>query len=235
MSPRQFLAALTAFTLTIALSIGMPFAASAGESHSAPAHKGVDAETALRWLRNGNTRFLKGTLRKDGQSQADIKKLSKGQTPHSIILSCSDSRVPPEALFDQKLGEIFVIRTAGEALDSTAIASIEYAIEHLGTHNIVVLGHTQCGAVKAALATLHGEDAGSESLNYLVRDIHPRLKGIDEKQHSADYSKEAKANVDGVIQDLATRSTIVAKHLKDKSVKISGALYHVESGEVTFY
>lgn len=79
---------------------------------------------------------------------SDLKRLSTGQKPHTIVLSCSDSRVPPEVLFDQKLGEIFVIRTAGQAIDSSVLASIEYAVSHLGTNLIVVMGHESCGAVK---------------------------------------------------------------------------------------
>ena len=95
--------------------------------------KGVEASKALGWLKNGNTRYRKGFLRKDGQSQKDIQRLASGQAPHSIVLSCSDSRVPPEIVFDQKLGEIFVVRNAGEIPDPASIASIEYAIEHLGS------------------------------------------------------------------------------------------------------
>ncbi|MGZ3798075.1 MAG: carbonic anhydrase, partial [Pseudobdellovibrionaceae bacterium] len=134
------------------------------QSHE-KADTGVNAKTALAWLKNGNTRYLKGTLRKDGQSNKDRERLVTGQKPHTIILSCSDSRVPPEVLFDQKLGEIFVIRTAGEALDNAAIASVEYALEHLGSHLLVVMGHESCGAVKAAFSTLKGEDAGSPALD----------------------------------------------------------------------
>jgi carbonic anhydrase len=86
----------------------------------------IDASTALRYLRNGNKRFTEHKLRNDGISARDLERLSTGQKPHAIVLSCSDSRVPPEILFDQKLGEIFVVRTAGQSLDSSAVASIEY-------------------------------------------------------------------------------------------------------------
>ena len=130
--------------------------------------------------KQGNKRFLKGNVRKDGIDSATIKKLSEGQKPHAIVLSCSDSRVPPEIIFDQKLGEVFVVRTAGQSLDSMAIASIEYAVAHLGSNLILVMGHESCGAVKAALSTLNGGDAGSPSLNKLVGDLHPRLKRFSE-------------------------------------------------------
>lgn len=140
----------------------------------------VSAEASLSILKQGNKRFLKGNVRKDGIDSATIKKLSEGQKPHAIVLSCSDSRVPPEIIFDQKLGEVFVVRTAGQSLDSMAIASIEYAVAHLGSNLILVMGHESCGAVKAALSTLNGGDAGSPSLNKLVGDLHPRLKRFSE-------------------------------------------------------
>jgi|SRR6185312_10852134 len=101
---------------------------------------GVDPETALLWLKHGNTRFVKGTLRKDGQTKKDILRVSEKQRPHAIIFASSDSRVPPEIVFDQKLGEIFVIRNLGGALDSSVVSSIEYAMDHLGVRLLVLLG-----------------------------------------------------------------------------------------------
>lgn len=197
--------------------------------------EGVDPEKALGWLKNGNTRFVKQHLRKDGQSQADIKRLSVGQKPHTIVLSCSDSRVPPELLFDQKLGEIFVIRTAGETLDAMGIGSIEYALSHLGARHILVLGHTNCGAVKAACSTMEGGDAGSESLNSLVHDIHPRIKEYQgKKEFSKNYLKETWSNARGAAMDLANRSPIVHKMLSDKKIMISTGIYDLDTGKVAF-
>jgi carbonic anhydrase len=195
---------------------------------------GVPSEVALRWLKNGNTRFVKGNLRNDGQSHKDIERLTSGQKPHTVIISCSDSRVPPEIIFDQKLGEIFVIRTAGETLDPTSIASIEYALEHLGTKNLMVMGHTQCGAVTAALSTLDGKDAGSDNLNKLVADIHPRIAAYKGRVRSANLAEESWANVNGVIADLQKRSKIINDKVKSHDVQISGSLYHLDSGKVEF-
>lgn len=195
---------------------------------------GVSPDQALGWLKNGNSRFLKGSLRKDGQSKTDIHRLSSGQTPHTIILSCSDSRVPPEIVFDQKLGELFTVRTAGEALDSNVIGSIEYAVEHLGAKLIVVMGHTSCGAVKAALGTMNGGDAGSKSLNELVKDLHPRLQSFSKKQPSKDVKEESWANAEGVSNDLISRSEILKKKLEAGEIKIVTSLYHLDSGHVDF-
>jgi carbonic anhydrase len=206
---------------------------------AAPSHEthkkevaGVDSATSLRYLKNGNIRFTHNQLRKDGISASDLKRLSTGQKPHAIVLSCSDSRVPPEVLFDQKLGEIFVIRTAGQALDSSVIASIEYAVSHLGTSLIVVMGHESCGAVKAALSTLSGGDAGSPSLNKLVADIHPRLARFSRIPASAGVKLESWSNVEGVATDLAARSEIIQKAVESGAVRIEKALYHLDSGSV---
>lgn len=214
---------------------------SATQAHHEPAkdsanhhggEKSISPDKALKWLQNGNARYTKGFLRKDGISSSDRKSLSSEQHPHSVVLSCSDSRVPPELVFDQKLGEIFTVRTAGETLDSSVIASIEYAVSHLGPQLVVVMGHTQCGAVKAALATKSGEDAGSENLNKLVKDIHPRLESLSRLPASADYYSEAWANAKGVGADLAKRSKIIEQKIKEGQLKIVPALYHLDSGKV---
>jgi carbonic anhydrase len=194
--------------------------------------EGVDAEKALGWLKNGNTRYLTNHLRKDGRSQSDRNRLAKGQNPHTIVISCADSRVPPETIFDQSLGEIFVVRVAGEALDSSVIASVEYAVEHLGTKNILVMGHTSCGAVKAAALAKTGESAGSESLDKLVNDIKPRFEG--RTIASSDLDNASVMNARGVAADLAQRSKIIQKAMTEKNVKISSSLYHIDSGKVDF-
>jgi carbonic anhydrase len=194
---------------------------------------GVPADKALGWLKNGNTRFTKGFLRKDGMGKIERAVLNEGQHPHSIVLSCSDSRVPPELVFDQKLGEIFTVRTAGEAIDSSVIASIEYAVSHLGPQLLIVMGHTQCGAVKAAVATINGTDAGSENLNKLVKDIQPRIESLLKRAPaSADLSTEVWANTKGVATDLAKRSKIIEEKIKSGQLKIVPALYHLDSGQV---
>lgn len=214
----------------------IPAANAAHGSGASHRHAGeVPAEKALGWLKNGNTRYLSGKLRKDGQSKKDREKLAKGQQPHSIVLSCADSRVPPEVVFDQKLGEIFVVRAAGQALDSATVGSIEYAVEHLGSNLIVVMGHSSCGAVKAAHGTFGGKDAGSPSLNNLVADIQPRIKDFQGHTLSKDALEEGWANVNGVAQDLYNRSEIVRSAVDSGSLKIQKGLYHLDSGKVEWH
>jgi carbonic anhydrase len=208
------------------------------DHHTVPAdHKPrevgpVPAEKSLGWLKNGNTRFVTGRLRADGAKSADRTRLAAGQKPHAIVLSCSDSRVPPELVFDQKLGEVFVVRTAGESLDNNVIGSIEYAVDHLGSNLIVVMGHSSCGAVKAALASLQGSDLGSPALNGLVADLKPHLTQYANKKSSEGLVEEVSANVNGVAHDLLARSQILRDAMATGEVKIVRAVYHLETGKV---
>ena len=192
----------------------------------------INPEKSLLLLKSGNKRYTTAHPRKDPITPKDREKLVSGQKPYAIVLSCSDSRVPPEIIFDQKLGEIFVVRTAGESLDFAAIASIEYGIAHLGSNLIVIMGHESCGAVKAALATLNGGDAGSAWLNKLVADLHPHLKRFTELSQTDGVIVESWANVEGVSKDLVERSEIIKKAIESGDVRIQNALYHLGSGEV---
>ncbi len=192
----------------------------------------VSADNALTLLKKGNARYIEAHTRKDGAGKKEREKLITGQKPYAVVLSCSDSRVPPEIIFDQKLGEIFVVRTAGQSLDSSAIASIEYAISHLGSNLIIVMGHESCGAVKAALDTLKGGDAGSLALNKLVADLHPRLKRFTELSRTDGVIVESWVNVEGAAKDLVERSELVRKLVESGEVKIQHALYHLGSGSV---
>ena len=197
--------------------------------------EGVSAEQSLKWLTNGNSRYVKKHFRSDGRMPADRQRLLAGQKPHAIVLSCSDSRVPPEIVFDQALGEIFVVRVAGESLDSSVIASIEYAVENFGTHLLIVMGHTQCGAVEAALKAKDGESAGSESLDKLLADIRPRLKSVAGQKQSSNLEIESTLNADGAARDLVKRSDILRKKVESGDLVIKPALYRLDSGKVSFY
>lgn len=200
-----------------------------------PKIQGIDPETSLRWLKNGNTRFTKGFLRKDGQSKKDIQRLVNLHRPHSVVLASSDGRVPPEIVFDQKLGEIFTIRTLGPSLSPEVVASIEYAMIHLGARNVVVLGHSSCGGAKLAYVTMQGHDAGSENLKELAADIQPRIQPLVEgKAPSKDFLQECWANTKGVAEDLKSRSNLIRDAVQGQTIKISSALYDLETGRVEF-
>lgn len=201
-----------------------------------PKPSGVAAEKALEWLQNGNKRFLKKTDRNDGNAQSDRDRVSKLQQPHAIILSCSDSNVPPETVFDQTLGEVFVVRTAGASLDSAVIASLEFAVKNLGPQLLVVMGHTSCSAIHSAVTAHDGESLGSASLDLLVADIRPRLPnrgpaGVPSKN----LEIESAANAQGVAADLMKRSNIIRNFVENGQLIIKPALYDTAAGSVKFY
>jgi carbonic anhydrase len=221
--------------LSAALSVStISYSNESAHSKNHEVAAGVVPAKAYTWLKNGNQRYLKNHLRNDGQGAGDRQRLAKGQQPHTIVVSCSDSRVPPEILFDQKLGELFVVRVAGESLDSSGIGSIEYAIEHLGARLVVVLGHTSCGAVKAALATLHGESAGSPHLDKLVATLHPNLKSFDRRPASVDVGHESHTNAQAIAKSLVEKSEIIKQNVIRGHLEIKSALYHIDSGVVDF-
>lgn len=201
---------------------------------------GPTPEVSMRYLRNGNTRFRKVLLRKDGQAPADVKRVAAGQRPHAVVIACSDSRVPPEVVFDQKLGEIFVVRTAGQTLSREVVASVEYAVEHLGPRLILVLGHTSCDAVHAAADAIHGHAppsgalAGSPNLDALVKSLRPRLEQTVRTEPSPGLVNEGWANVRGAARELFELSPYLRARLNEGHLKVVGGLYDLESGAVDF-
>ena len=196
----------------------------------------VSAEQSLKWLSNGNTRFSKKHFRADGRSEKDRARIwSEGQKPHAIVLACSDSVVPPEVVFDQALGEIYVIRTLGEVTDSASLASLEYAVQFLGSHLLVVMGHTRCDAVQGIVQVKEGEGAGSEALDLLLSQIRVHTKSYTSEKASRDLEVESTLNADGVARDLVNRSEIIRRRVEAGQLVIKSALYRGDSGKVSFY
>ena len=189
--------------------------------------KNLTAQKALDKLKAGNKNFVADKLTGDLQDKARKKELTKGQNPFAIILSCADSRVVPELAFDAGLGEVFVIRVAGNVANTSTIASIEYAVAHLGVNLIVVLGHESCGAVTAAIA---GGDNGY-NLNHLLSHITPSIAASRNKSVNSVVKKNAKMTCD----ELINRSDIIGKAAAKKSgLKVVPAYYNLGSGKVNF-
>lgn len=178
-------------------------------------------------LKAGNERFVNDKL--DGKLQDSARRgnLTGGQSPYAIILSCADSRVVPELAFDTGLGELFVIRVAGNIANSSSIASIEYAVAHLHTSVIMVLGHQSCGAVTAAV---QGGDNGY-NLNHLLAHITPAINASDA---GADINDVVRKNAELTTQELSTRSGIIRQAVADGKLKILPAYYNLDSGRVDF-
>lgn len=208
-----------------------PAATTSATAPPAAAQAGVSAEQSLKWLENGNTRYVTKKFRGDGRGEKDRAKPAK---PHAIVLSCSDSRVPPELIFDQGLGEITTIRVAGEVLDSSVIASIEQAIQQDHPHLLVVLGHTQCPAVEQAMNWKTQATFGSDALDRMVSEIKPHLAS-NKAPASKDLATEGALQADGVSRDLTDRSAIIKKAVDSKELVIKTGLYWVDTGRVKFY
>lgn len=194
----------------------------------------VTADTALGWLKNGNIRYKKRLLRGDGQDQQARNKTYKEQRPHAIVLAPSDSRVPPEIIFDQKLGEIAVVRTLATSLDTTVIGSLEHILDQQGPQLLVILSQTPSPIIKKAMANLNGKDLGSASINAIYEDIYPRLRGFAGQPSSLDYRVETRANIKGVARDLMSASQIISSRVNSGQLVIKTALYDLKTGSVEF-
>src|SRR5437870_542082 len=159
----------TRWLVVIVAVLTLCFSAGAGSKEGA----GIDPEQALQRLRNGNRRYAAMKALRPHQTRARRTSLAKGQQPFAVVVSCADSRVPPEIIFDQGLGDLFVLRVAGNIVDDHSLGSIEYAVDHLAVRLIVVLGHQRCGAVKAAKETIAAKGEAPAHIQSLVTAIQP--------------------------------------------------------------
>ena len=179
-------------------------------------------------LASGNRRFVSG--KPQGRNLVTRRKeLANTQSPRVAVLSCADSRVPPELVFDEGLGDLFVVRSAGESADPLAVGSLEYAVEHLGTVVIVVMGHQSCGAVKAACAD---EKAASPNLEAVIAPIATSCRKVNKSKPDT-FDLAARDHVHSVAQELLAKSVILKKEADEGKLTIVEAYYSLDSGEVT--
>lgn len=184
-------------------------------------------EEAILELKDGNKRFLQNKpINTDYKSQ--IEHTKSDQHPHSLILSCLDSRVPPEIIFDQGIGNIFVARNAGNIEDQNILGSMEFATKVKGTKLIVVMGHNHCGAVKGAV-----DDVELGHLTQLVNQIKTAIVQNEDKKLMLDET--SKNSVQRTIDDILRLSHVIEELVKKNQVKIVGAYYNIENGKVTFF
>lgn len=223
---KKLTAALFCWALILTLAAAVP-AAGPGP--------GMSADAALKKLQEGNARYVAGKPQHPHQNkERRVLTATKGQTPFATILACSDSRVPVELIFDQGVGDIFVVRVAGNVAGVDEIASMEYGGEHLHTPVLVVLGHTHCGAVTAVVqdAQLHGNlPALAAKIKPAVaktRAAHPQLKD------AALLNAAIEANVRQAMADLLAQSPITNNLVKAGKLKVVGAIYDLKSGKVAW-
>jgi len=185
-------------------------------------------ERFVQRLLDGNRRYADGKPSHPNQTLERRKQVTKGQHPFAVVLSCSDSRVPPEIIFDQGLGDLFVVRVAGNIVDDAGLGSIEYAVEHLHASLIVVLGHERCGAVEAAVKG--GEAPGR--IKSLVEAIRPAVE--EAKGEPGDLAENAmRANVKRVVHHLKTSKPILKQFVHKGTLTVVGARYGLDDGQVT--
>lgn len=187
----------------------------------------VSGDKAFAALLEGNARYQKGEVAHPNQSPNRRTEVAAGQHPSAVILTCADSRVSPEIVFDQGLGDLFVVRNAGNVLDDHTLGSIEYAVEHLGVHLVVVLGHSGCGAAKA---TLEGGHA-SGHIHSLVEAIQPALEASAGRPGDK-LDNLVSANVERVAGQLQRIEPILSKAASSGELKVVGAKYDLQSGKV---
>jgi carbonic anhydrase len=225
----------------VAFAAGLAFANSnSGQS--------VSPDEALQKLMDGNKRYVENKLTNAAMSDSATRaSLSQSQKPYAIILSCSDSRVPPELIFDKGLGEVFVVRVAGNIPDPVVLGSIEYAAEHLGSPLVMVLGHERCGAVTATVDS-KGKTTGSANIDAIVKAIEPNMKLAtkdcdackgEKKCAETKKSEFVECVIDANAKKVAatlTKKSKILKHLVDeKKIKIVAAKYDLDDGMVTLF
>lgn len=198
----------------------------------------MSAQQALEHLQQGNQRFVSGESARPWS--VDPRRGLDGQTPFAVVLGCSDSRVPVELVFDQTLGDLFVIRVAGNIAAPSQIGSIEYAAEQLGTPLVVVLGHSHCGAVTATIKELQ-QPSGNQSPN--LRAITDRIQPSVAELVASPLAEQpqtlihhaVRANVRATVDQLRHGSAILEPLVRDGQLMVVGAAYYLETGEVDFF
>ena len=178
-------------------------------------------------LISGNKRFAEGNPTHPNQSMARRQEMAKGQNPRAAVLACADSRVSPEIVFDQGLGDLFVVRVAGNVVNDPILGSLEYAVEHLGTRLIVVLGHQRCGAVAAACAG--GEAPGH--IGSLVQSLAPAVDKISASEEGR-VDWVAKENVRMMAKSLRSCGPILEELVRQGKLEVAGAFYNLDTGAV---
>jgi carbonic anhydrase len=249
---KKFLALLL---ITTSLCVGNQFAQAADPAH--PDQPIVAPAEAILRLKEGNGRFTAGNPQHPHESVDERRymaansyenagaiplgmtseqaakrraELTKSQHPFAIILSCSDSRVPPETVFDEGLGDLFIVRVAGNVLNDEGLGSIEYGVDVLGARLIVVLGHQSCGAVDAAMKTVAAKGKAPGHIQSLVTAIKP----VVDSTPKGDLDTMIKANVKHVVDALRSSTPILKARVDSGEVQVIGGYYTLETGAVTF-
>lgn len=215
--------------LALALCLALPAMAT-------PPAASMSPDAALKELVEGNKRFAEGKSQHAKADPARVKELAKGQAPYAIVLTCSDSRLAPELLFDKGLGEIFVVRVAGNIPDPIVLGSIEYAAEHLGSPLVVVLGHERCGAVAATVGHKGKPEGNIGAIVKVIQPAAAMAKAAGKGKENAQIVEDAAdLNVKMVTANLTKQSKVLAHLVKEGKLKIVSGKYDLDEGKVTLF
>jgi carbonic anhydrase len=224
---RKVFLAVMAFLVTEASSQAQS-KASAGIRQTAMRTPSSSNNGTITELMQGNKRFVKNHLQHPHQDTVQVHRVSGTQHPKAVVLTCADSRVAPEIIFDQGLGDLFVIRNAGNVVDNDVLGSIEYAIEHLGVTTIVVLGHENCGAVTATVNHLNTNN----HIMDLERSISPAYKQVENKPGNKIHNTVVQ-NVAQSINDIKNDKSLLPSNIPMNNISFYGAVYDLATGIVT--
>jgi carbonic anhydrase len=219
-------------SLLIALLLVAPLRAADDASAKPATDRHPDA--VLKQLIEGNARFASGAAHSPRRNPDDFRAVAEGQAPLAVIVACADSRVSPELLFDMGVGDLFVIRVAGNVVDGAGVTvkgSIEYAVAELNVPLVVVLGHTSCGAVKAAVKHIDQKDSLPGAINGLVELIKPAVIKVQGEPGDI-YDNATRENVRIGVDKLKGLQPILAPRVADGSVKVVGGVYDLRTGKV---
>src|SRR3954452_6238844 len=246
LSRRSLLGCACCAPMAASLALG---AGALTPAHAAGKTTDLTADQALQRLKDGNRKFMADTPDQTAAAQMDNPRLNherrleiaQGQTPFAVLVSCSDSRVPPELLFGRGLGELFIVRNAGNTVDTTALGSIQYAVAELGVPLVLVMGHERCGAVDAALAVVEKNAAFPGSIGQMLEPIVPAARQA-KSTAPASTSREdlldmaVRENVRRVVTRLRTAAEpIMLEPLRSGKLRVVGARYSLEDGSVDFF
>ena len=229
---RAFFRSACCGSVGLAAGLQMPraFAAEARKTN-------LTADQALALLKEGNASFLADAPYRGLRSRERRLEIARGQTPFAVLVSCSDSRVPPEVLFGRGLGELFIVRNAGNTVDTVALGSIEYGVAVLGVPLVVVLGHERCGAVDAALSVVEKNTLFPGSLNQMIEPIVPAALVAKASGAKGDELLDAavRENVRRVVGRLRDSAPVLYEAVRGGRVKVVGARYDLDDGAVDFF
>lgn len=200
----------------------------------------INASDALDWLKAGNQRFVSDMVGASRKTSQRVMELTQGQAPFAIVLGCSDSRVPLEIIFDQGLGDLFVIRVAGNIVAPSLIGSVEFAASKFGTRLVVVLGHSDCGAVGATIDTLTGNsEAETKNLDAIVQRVRPSVEPLMStdlrNDRSALTAAAVRANISASAAQLRTGSPLLEQLIANDGLRVVGAEYALDTGVVDYF